>query len=155
MAKFPTEVERSIDVDIAPDRAYSYLADVVGSSPCVPGLDRCEAVGTDTYRFTFEERSTGPISMIVCYTARYDRNGKDTISYRGTGAPGDNTDVEGTIRIEPHGSGTRITMQQKVAPDTPVPRLVQGLVRSFVEREATAAVDEYLANVSRALKSRG
>jgi len=37
--------------------------------------------------------------------------------------------------------------------DTPVPRLLQGLIRSFVEREAATAVEQYLANVKRALEA--
>jgi len=32
-------------------------------------------------------------------------------------------------------------------------RLLQGLIRSFVEREAAAAVEQYLANVKRALEA--
>ncbi len=40
-----------------------------------------------------------------------------------------------------------------VAPDTPVPRLVQGLIKSFVEKEAGEAVQQYLANVKRTLET--
>ena len=50
MAKFPTEVERSITVRAPLAAAYSYLWDVAGSSTCIPGLQRCEGIGGDTYR---------------------------------------------------------------------------------------------------------
>ncbi len=154
MAKFPTEVERSVTVKVPLETAYKYLWDVVGSSACIPGLNKCKRVGQDTYHFLYDERSTGPVSMVVKYTARYEGNGKDKITFEGTGATGANTDVTGVIRL--HSSGpdsTRIVLRQTLAPDTPVPRLLQGLIRSFVESEAADALKQYLANVKRALET--
>ena len=134
-------------------RAYEYLWDVVGSSSCIPGLDSCKEVGKDTYRFVYRERSTGPVSLVVRYTARYEGNGVDQIAFASTAAKGDNTDVSGVIRLRPHGAdATRITLRQMIAPDTPIPRLLQTLVRSFVEREAAEGVGQYLANVKKALE---
>jgi len=43
-----------------------------------------------------------------------------------------NTDVRGTLVLErTAGDGTRVRLTQTIAPDTPVPRLLQGLLRSF------------------------
>jgi carbon monoxide dehydrogenase subunit G len=153
MAKFPTEVERSIDVRVPAEKAYAFLWDVVGSARCIPGIDRCDGAGADTYRFLYQERSAGPVSMTVRYTSRYETNGRDEISFESVAANDDNTDAAGTIRIVPTATGSRITLRQRLAPDTPVPRLVQGMIRSFVEREAEKGVDEYLANVKRALET--
>ncbi len=153
MAKFPTEVEHSVTVKVPLPRAYDYMWDVLTSSQCISGLDSCERTKKDTYRFVFEERSTGPVSLVPVYTARYEGNGKDRITFKGTGATGDNTDVDGTIELHAKGDSTRITLRQMIAPDTPVPRLVQGLIRSFVEREASGAVKQYLANVRKTLES--
>jgi len=153
MAKLPTEVERSITVNVPLAKAYAYLWDVVGSSSCIPGLDNCKAVGKDTYRFAYEGRSTGPVSLVVRYTARYEGNGTDRISFEGTAAKDDNTDVNGTIRLHANGDATKITLRQMIAPDTPIPRLLQGLIKSFVEREAAAGVRQYLASVKRALEA--
>jgi carbon monoxide dehydrogenase subunit G len=156
VAKFPTEVERTITVKVPLARAYEYLWDVVGSSGCIPGIDSCKRTGKDTYRFAFEERSTGPVSLSVRYTARYETNGSDSIRFASANASGDNTDVEGSISLKVSGAGsTRITLRQKVAPETPIPRLLQGLVKSLVEREAAEAVQTYLANVKRQLEGRG
>ena len=153
MAKFPTEVERSVTVKVPLDRAYKYLADVVGSSKCIPGLASCKRVANDTYRFQYEERSTGPVTISVQYTSRYDLDGKSRISFASTAAKGDNTDVDGELRLLKSGTdATKITLRQKLAPDTPVPTLLQGLIRGFVEKEASAAATEYLNNVKRALE---
>jgi len=152
MAKFPTEVERSVTVNVPLAKAYAYLWDVVGSSSCIPGLDKCKPVGKDTYRFAYEERSTGPVSLIVRYTAFYEGNGTDRITFKGTAAKDDNTDVNGTIRLHANGDATKITLRQMIAPDTPIPRLLQSLIKSFVEREAAEGVRQYLANVKRALE---
>ncbi len=153
MAKFPTEVERSVTVQVPLAKAYAYLWDVVGSSECIPGLDTCKRIGKDKYRFTYAARSTGPVSLVVRYTAQYETNGKDRITFESTTSEGDNTDVTGVIRLQPSGAGaTKISLRQMVAPDTPVPRLLQGLIRSFVEREAADAVKEYLANVKQTLE---
>src|SRR6266571_274316 len=103
MAKFPTEVERSVTVKVPLARAYAYLWDVVGSSPCIPGIDTCKRVAEDTYRFVYAERSTGPVSMVVRYTARYEGNGTDRIAFEGTSRSGDNTDVSGVIRLQASG----------------------------------------------------
>ncbi len=154
MAKFPTEVERSVTVNVPLAKAYAYLWDVVGSSSCVPGLDNCKQTGKDTYRFAYEERSTGPVSLTVRYTARYEGNGTDRITFEGTAAKGDNTDVNGTIRLHANGDATKVTLRQTIAPDTPIPRLLQSLIKSFVEREAAEGVRQYLANVKRALEER-
>ena len=152
MAKFPTEVTESVVVPVALADAYAFFWDVAGSARCIPGLDRCETVGGDVYHFVFEERSTGPVSMCVTYTARYTGNGNDEIRFVGTGAVGDNTDVDGTIRLERvDADHTRVTLTQMLAPDTPVPRLLQGLIKSFVQGEAAQAVSTYLANVTQTL----
>jgi carbon monoxide dehydrogenase subunit G len=154
MAKFPTEVERSVTARVPQARAYVYLWDVVGSSQCIPGIKSCKSVGEATYRFVYHERSTGPVRLTLQYTARYEGNGEDRITFEGIGAKGDNADVSGVIRVQPAGpDATRITLRQTIAPDTPVPRLLQGLIRSFVEREAADAVKQYLANVKRALEN--
>lgn len=154
MAKFPTEVEESIVVSAAPDRTYAFLWDVAGSARCIPGIDRCDSVGPDTYRFLYQERSTGPVSMVLRYTAKYRGNGKDEISFEGISADGDNCDVRGRIRLAAEGAGTRISMKQMLAPDTPVPRLLQTLIRSFVEAETSKGMRDYLAGVQRALGAR-
>jgi carbon monoxide dehydrogenase subunit G len=152
MAKFPSEVEQTTTVPVPLARAYAFFWDVVASAPCIPGIDRCEKVGEDTYRFVYEERSTGPVSMVVRYTAHYEGNGTDEIRFHGVGAADDNTDVDGLIRLAPSGAGeTRVTIRQTIAPETPVPRLLQGVLRSFVQREAEAAVEQYLAAVQRNL----
>lgn len=153
MAKFPTEVEQSITVKVPIADAYAYLADVVGSSTCIPGLATCKRVAADTYRFVYEERSTGPVTMAVQYTARYDNDGKSRIRFQGTAAKGDNTDVEGEIVLQKSGAkATKMTLRQKIAPDTPVPSLLQRLIRGFVEKEAAAVATEYLSNVKGALE---
>jgi carbon monoxide dehydrogenase subunit G len=154
MAKFPTEVERSLSVRAPAARAYAFFWDVAGSARCIPGIDRCETVGDNTYRFVYQERSTGPVSLVVRYTARYAGNGSDEIRFQGIAAPDDNTDIDGLIRLVPEGKdATRVVLRQTIAPDTPVPRLVQGLIRSFVQKEAETAVGEYLAAVKRTLES--
>jgi hypothetical protein len=153
MARIPTDVERSITVHAPMARAYGYLWDVVGSSACIPRLGSCTGVAPDTYRFVYEERATGPFRMVAQYTARYEGNGTDRIAFEGTGAPGDNADVRGTITLRPRGAdATHVVLRQHLAPDTPIPGMLQGLVRSFVEREASEGVAAYLANVKRELE---
>ena len=154
MARFATEAERTVTVRVPLPRAYDYLWDVVTSSRCMPGIASCTPVGKDTYRFIYRERSVGPLSLMAQYTARYDGNGVDQIVFESTGARGDNTEVSGLIRLQPSGiEATRIIMRQMIAPDTPIPRLLQGLIRSFIEREAAEAVQVYLSNIKRALEA--
>jgi carbon monoxide dehydrogenase subunit G len=153
MAKFPTEVERSITVKVPIEKAYKYLWDVVGSAKCIPGLASCKRVADDTYRFLYKERSAGPISMSIQYTCSYETDGKARISFISTAAKGDNTDVDGELRLQKSGAdATKINLRQKLAPDTPVPTLLQGLMRGMVEKEAGAAAAEYLSNIKRALE---
>ncbi|MDX2170070.1 MAG: SRPBCC family protein [Deltaproteobacteria bacterium] len=152
MAKFPTEIEQSVTVKAPIDKVYKYLWDVVGSSACIPGLASCKkAAGKDTFKFIYDERSAVGMTMTVQYTAAYSGDGKAMISFKSTGAKGDNTDVDGELRLSKSGDGTRITLRQMLAPDTPVPALLQRVVKSFAEREAAAAVTEYLANLKAAL----
>jgi len=153
MAKFPTEVERSITVKAPIAKVYAYLADVVGSSACIPGLATCKRVAPDTYRFVYEERSSGPITMTVQYTAKYDNDGKSRIRFANAPSKGDNTDVDGELHLQKSGaSATKVTLRQKLAPDTPVPSLLQRLIRGYVEKEAAAAATAYLNNVKRSLE---
>lgn len=153
MAKFPTEVEGSVTVKLPIEKVYKYLWDVVGSSECIPGLASCKKVGTNTYTFVFEERSTAGIAMTVQYTAAYKGDGKGVISFASAAGTGDNTDVDGELRLQKAGSGTKITLRQMVAPDTPVPSLLQRLVKSFADREAGATVKTYLANLKATLEA--
>lgn|SRR5512145_485360 len=148
MAKFPTEVDESVTIAAPRQRVYAYFWDVVGASRCVPDLATCERVGPDTYRFVSRERSAGPVSMVARYTARYEGNGVDTIRFESVPLESDNTDVRGLIALEEGAQATtRVRFTQTIAPDTPVPRLVQGLIRSFVQREAASAVRGFLDNV--------
>ena len=156
MAKFPTEVEGSVTVKVPIEKVYKFLWDVVGSSKCIPGLASCKKVKADTYRFVYEERSTAGLTIKVQYTAAYDGDGKNKITFVSDEAKGgDNTDVDGELRLAKAGSGTKITLRQMVAPDTPVPMLLQRLVKSFAEKEASATAHEYLANLKEALEGKG
>jgi carbon monoxide dehydrogenase subunit G len=153
MAKFSTEVERSVTVHVPLAQAYKFFWDVVGSSACIPGLDKCKKVGKDTYEFVYEPRSTGPVTMVARYTAKYQGNGKDAISFASVAGKADNTDVNGEIRLQASGKdATKVVLKQTLAPDTPVPRLLQGLIRSFVDKEASDSVKQYLANVKSTLE---
>ena len=153
MAKFPTDVDESVTIAAPPERVYAFLWDVVGSSRCIPELAACERTGPDTYRFLSKERSVGPVTMAACYTAHYEGNGVDRITFESVTAEGDNTDVRGTLALErTAGGATRIRFTQTIAPDTPVPRLLQGLLRSFVDGEVVAATRGFLGNVRRELE---
>ena len=154
MAKFPTQVECSVTVKVPIEKTYKYLWDVVGSAKCIPGLASCKKAGKDTYKFVFEERSAAGITMKVQYTAAYETDGKGSIAFVSAPAKGDNTDVDGEIRLQKAATGTKITLRQMVAPDTPVPMLLQRLVKSFAEKEASATVKEYLTNLKEALEAK-
>jgi hypothetical protein len=154
MPKFPTDVNESVTIAAPRERVYAYLWDVVGSSHCVPDLATCERVGPDTYRFISRERSAGPVSMVARYTARYEGNRVDTIRFESLPVESDNTDVRGMIAVEKVSeTATRVLLTQTIAPDTPVPRLLQGLIRSFVQREAASAVRGFLDNVRREIEA--
>jgi carbon monoxide dehydrogenase subunit G len=154
MAKFPTDVDESVTIAAPRQRVYAYLWDVLGASHCVPDLATCERVGPDTYRFVSRERSAGPVSMVARYTARYEGNGVDTIRFESLPNESDNTDVRGVIALEEGvQASTRVRFTQTIAPDTLVPRLLQGLIRSFVQREAASAVRGFLDNVRREVEA--
>ncbi len=154
MAKFPTEVERSVTVKVPIERAYAYFWDVVGSSRCVPGIERCKNVAKNTYQFTYLERSAGLVSLAVRYTCRYQGNGIDEISFETIDAKDDNTDVRGRFRLKSTADGgTRVVIWQKLAPETPVPTLLQGFIRSFVEKEAGESLRLFLANAKKDLEA--
>jgi carbon monoxide dehydrogenase subunit G len=153
MAKFPAEAERSVTVEVPIRRAYEFLWDVVGSSRCFPGIESCSRVGAETYRFRYHEISIAGLSMAVRYTVRYRGNGKTMIEYESIAGDDDNTDVRGVIRLEQREKGeTRITVRQVLAPDTPVPRLLQSLARSFVDGGAGRVLERYLDHVKHALE---
>ncbi|MFN8624541.1 MAG: hypothetical protein U0587_00910 [Candidatus Binatia bacterium] len=153
MARFPTEVERTVTVRVALPRVYDFLWDVPVSSRCLPGLLSCTPIGEDTFRFLYDDWSAGPLRMAVHYTATYTGNGVDEIRFESTGARGDNTEVSGLFRLQPSGmEATRIMVRQLLAPDTPIPRLLQSLIRSFLDREAADGVERYLRSVKRALE---
>jgi carbon monoxide dehydrogenase subunit G len=156
MAKFPARSEASVTIGAPIARAYKFLWNVLAASECIPGIASCKRAGKDTYRFVFEPRSTGPVSLVVRYTARYEGNGEDEIQYSGNAASSeDNTDIDGVIRLEAKGkNATRVTIRQTVSPDTPVPKLLQALVRSFVEKEASRALEEFLDNARARLEAR-
>jgi hypothetical protein len=155
MAKFPTEVERSVTVKVPIERAYAYFWDVVGSSHCVPGIGGCKDVGKNTYLFTFKERSAGLVSLAVRYTCRYQGNGVDEISFETIGAKNDNTDVNGHFRLKSTSDGgTKVVLWQKLAPETPVPTLLQGFIRSFVEKEAGESMRLFLANSKKEIEAK-
>lgn len=153
MAKFPTEVERSVTVKAPLAKVYEFFWDVVGSAGCIEGLEACKKTGQDRYRFVFQERSAGLVSLTVRYTCKYEGNGVDEITFESIGAKDDNTDMSGRFRLKGSGpDSTKVTLWQRLAPDTPVPTLLQGFIRSTVEKEAGEAVRLFLAGAKRALE---
>ena len=153
MAKFPTEAEKSITVKTPLARVYKFLWDVLGSADCVPGLESCKRAGNDTYRFVYREVTVGPVSHVARYTARYEGNGTDRITFTSIPSKDANTDVTGLFRLHASGSeATKITLRQTAAADSPVPRLLQGFIRSYVERNAADLVKQHLVNIKRALE---
>lgn len=153
MAKFPTETEKSITVKAPLARVYKFLWNVRGSAGCIPGLESCKRIGNDTYRFVYQEVSAGPVSHVARYTARYEGNGTDRITFTSLPATAANTDVAVLFRL--HASGpetTKITLRQTAAADSPVPRLLHGFIRSFVEDRAGDLVKRHLTNIKRALE---
>lgn len=154
MAKFPTTVEKSITVKAPIETVYAYLWDALASSECIAGIDHCDKVGDDTYRFVLESKSVGPVSLAVRYTVKYEGNGTDAIRFESVSADGDNTDVEGSAKLKATAAdSTRVVLKQMTAPDTPVPRLFQGMLRSFVESEAEETIKQFLANVKKTLET--
>jgi hypothetical protein len=91
---------------------------------------------------------------VARYTAHYEGNGVDAIRFESIPIEGDNTEVRGSIALEstPE-AATRVRFTQTIAPDTPVPRLLQGLIRSFVQGEASSAVRGFLDNVRREMEA--
>jgi len=153
MAKFPTEAEKSITVKAPRARVYTFLWDVLGSADCIPGLDTCKRVGNDTYRFVYREVSVGPVSHVARYTARYEGNGTDRITFCSLPAKDTNTEVAGVFRLHSSGpAATKISLRQTAAADSPVPRLLHGFIRSFVERNAADLVRQHLVNIKHALE---
>jgi carbon monoxide dehydrogenase subunit G len=153
MAKFPTEAEKSITVKAPLARVYTFLWDVPGSADCIPGLQSCKRVGNGTYSFVYREVSVGPVSHVARYTARFEGNGTDQITFTSIPAKDTNTDVAGIFRLHSSGpAATKITLRQTAAADSPVPRLLQGLIRSFIERNAGDMVKQHLVNIKHALE---
>ncbi len=93
-------------------------------------------------------------SHAIVTPVEYEGNGVDSIRFESIPAEGDNTDIRGTTVLEPAAkTATRVHFTQMIAPDTPVPRLVQGPIRSFVQREAASAVRGFLSNVRREMEA--
>ncbi|HYD48291.1 MAG TPA: SRPBCC family protein [Terriglobales bacterium] len=156
MAKFPTTAEKSVTVKAPLEQVYALIWDVVSSARCIPGIDSCEPAGDDVYSFVMKERSAGPVSMVVRYHARFEGNGSDTIRFRNSGGEGENTEVDGTFKLKPTASGgTKITLKQTVSPESPVPRLLQGFLSSYVEKEAAQVIAEYLHNLKLRIEAEG
>ena len=156
MAKFPTTSSAEITVATTMKKAYAFLWNVGDEAHrlCVDGLEKCDECGDDTYLFVFEPKSAGPVSIDIRYTSHYEGNGKDRIDFKSVDAEGDNTEVEGHLALSSAGRGkTTIRIEQTIAPETPVPRLVQSLVRSIAESEAAEGVKQYLEKVKAALES--
>ncbi|MGD9764422.1 MAG: SRPBCC family protein [Candidatus Binatia bacterium] len=152
MAKFPTAMESATTVAVPIARVYAMLWDVVGSSSCIPGLARCTRVGPQTYAFAYREVSLAGVSMAVRYTTRYEGDGERVIRFTSVDAPEDNTEVDGELRLESAGDGTRIALRQTLAPNTPVPALLQRMVKSVAEREADRVANRYMQNLKQALE---
>jgi carbon monoxide dehydrogenase subunit G len=155
MSKIPAEIERSVTVRAPLPRVYAFLWDVVGASTdCTPGLASCRAVGPDTYEFVYKGRTIGPVTLAARYTVRYEGNGTDRISFESIGAADDNADARGVFSLAASGpDATRIAFRQELAPDVPIPRLLHGMARGFVEKEVSHGVEGFLDGAKRALEA--
>lgn len=154
MPKFPTEAEHSVTVKAPIEAVYKHFWNVVSTAKQIPGIESCKSVGKDLYRFVYEERSQGPVTICVRYTSQYEGNGTNQITYKSVASGDDNADVEGKIKLQSKGPGsTKITLWQMMAPELPVPRLLQPLARPIVQRETSEGLRGYLENVKQLLEA--
>src|SRR5574337_762204 len=103
MAKFPAEAEKSITVKAPAARTYKFLWDVMQSAHCIPGLVDCKRVRTNTYEFQYREITAGPVRHVARYTARYEGNGTDRITFTSVPASDGNTEIDGVFQLQAQG----------------------------------------------------
>jgi carbon monoxide dehydrogenase subunit G len=144
-------VSRSLQTTATPDQVYALLADVPRSVAHFPDLEALVPTG-DIYEWRLKKLGAGPLIFQVVYASRYhfDPVGKrvwwEPVPNRG------NTRVEGKWIIQPHGAGTRFTMEAKYQVDTPFPRLMRPAAEAIMEKENDRIIGAYMENLKKTME---
>ncbi len=142
---------RELRVDASPKATFSFLADVPTSARLYPKMKALVDLGNDAYRWEMEPIGISGFSHQVVYACRYERDEpRGTLSWTPVEGEG-NSEVSGSWRLAPDGTGTRLVFEAHGQLSVPVPFLLRPVAGPFVEREFESQIETYLGNITRAL----
>ena len=139
---------RSVTVAAAPDAVHSLLRDVPDSTAHFPSLLSLvpEHGG---YTWTLAPVRVKGISVQLIYGCRYTSAGH-TVSWAPISDVG-NCAVSGKWTITPSGTGSLVQLENHVVLELKLPRLLRPLAQPTLERNNTALIEGYLANLAKTL----
>jgi hypothetical protein len=151
MIEVTVELERAFDSPASPAQAFALLSAIPEAARHFPDL---EALLPDPEGFTWrlEKVGVGAISIQGEWTSRYAADpAAGTVDWTPVAGRG-NSEVSGGWRVRPGpGGGSRIELRNRAVLRLPVPRLMQGLVSGFVQRENARLIERWLENLARTL----
>lgn len=112
------DLKNSFDVPLPPDRTWKVLLDIERIAPCMPGAELVEVVDPQTYKGKVSVR-LGPVALSFNGIAKFveivEAEHRARVEAQGTDAKGrGGANAQVTFRLEPAGSGTRVTVDTQL-----------------------------------------
>ncbi len=112
------DLKNSFDVPLPPDRTWKVLLDIERIAPCMPGAELVEVVDPQTYKGKVSVR-LGPVALSFNGIAKFveivEAEHRARVEAQGTDAKGrGGANAQVTFRLEPAGSGTKVTVDTQL-----------------------------------------
>ena len=143
--------EQTIELDASPERVWDFVMDVPSVAKCIPGCEKLEDLGNDTYKATVKVK-VGPIGLALASEisiVEKDAVGKnatlrvDAADKRLGGA----VKASMAMHLEPHGTGTTL----HVTTDAQVLGRIGDFGQSVIRKKADQTLQEVANNLRAAL----
>jgi carbon monoxide dehydrogenase subunit G len=112
------DLKNTFDVPLSPDRTWKVLLDIKRIAPCMPGAELVEVVDPQTYKGKVSVR-LGPVALSFNGIAKFveivEAEHRARVEALGTDAKGrGGANAQVTFRLEPAGSGTKVTVDTQL-----------------------------------------
>ncbi len=145
---FSSRTQRVLDVGWSVERAFDLVANVPRSAGHFPGLRGIDDLGGGVFRWRLGAIKLPGYSFDAGYTARYTFDPvAGTVTWKSVPGAG-NVQEEGSWLVQAVGPSTHLRFTSTLTVDTPVPRLMERVVKKAAPGVTNRLMATYLAKIA-------
>jgi carbon monoxide dehydrogenase subunit G len=142
------EVSKQFETSASSEKVFALLSDVPRSASCFPDVEKLEPLGSNAFRWIMEKIAIGDHTLQQTIYACVYHSDPTTLNVNWTPVEGEgNARVEGSWRLEPAATGTKVRLHTKGSLEVDLPGFLQFLLSPLIEIAFIQKIDRYIANL--------